>query len=173
MKYNSVKYLRQHTESSRAIRHKSAQESPLPIYVGLMLHAQTRKKDLVDKLFSLGLSISYSQVLHLSAEMGNSLCQLFHMEQVVCPPMLRKGLFTTSAIDNIDHNSSATTAKDSFHSIGISLMQHPTSDEETVVHSATVVTGAGSRTVAHLPSFYTEVPTYCNKCNTQLYLPLT
>ncbi len=72
--------------------------------------------------------------------------------------MLKKGLFTTSAIDNLDHNSSSTTAKDSFHGTGISLMQHPTNDEEMVVHSAIVVTGAGSRTVAHLPRFYTEVP---------------
>ena len=40
-------------------------------------------------LFNLGLSISYDRVLHLSAEMGNHVCQRFHVEQVVCPPMLK------------------------------------------------------------------------------------
>ncbi|KAI8486964.1 hypothetical protein Bbelb_352240 [Branchiostoma belcheri] len=37
------------------------------------------------------------------------------MEQVVCPPILRRQLFMTAAVDNIDHNPSSTTAKDSFH----------------------------------------------------------
>ena len=38
MKHKSAKHMRQHTESTRAVQHKSAQESPLPIYIGLMLH---------------------------------------------------------------------------------------------------------------------------------------
>ena len=40
---------------------------------------------------------------------------------VVCPAILQKGLFTTSAVDNIDHNPFATTATTSFHGIGISV----------------------------------------------------
>ncbi|KAG0700044.1 hypothetical protein GWK47_025700 [Chionoecetes opilio] len=46
--------------------------------------------------------------------MGNSVCQLYRIEQVVCPPTLRSNVFTTAAVDNIDHNPSATTAKNSF-----------------------------------------------------------
>ena len=34
---------------------------------------------------------------------------------------LRRGLFTAGALDNLDHNSSSTTAKDSFHGTGISF----------------------------------------------------
>ena len=93
------------------------------------------KRGLVDKLFSLGLSISYDRVLHLSAQMGNSVCQLYHIEQVVCPPTLRSNVFTTAAVDNIDHNPSATTAKNSFHGTGISLLQHPTCADEGVARS--------------------------------------
>ena len=48
----------------------------------------------------------------------------------MCPTELRKGLFTTSAMDNIDHNPSATTATTSFHGTSISLFQHPTSDSD-------------------------------------------
>ena len=125
-----------------------------------MLHIQTQKIDLVDKLFHLGLSISYDHVLHLSAEMGNSVCQHFHMDHVVCPSLVKNNVFTTAVIDNIDHNPSATTAKDSFQGTRISLIQHPTSAEESVVHSVTVITGsnAGSKTVGHLPHFYAGVP---------------
>ena len=39
---------------------------------------------------------------------------------------LRKGLFTSSVVDNIDHNPSSTTAHDSFHGTEVSLFQQPT-----------------------------------------------
>ena len=39
--------------------------------------------------------------------------------------VLRKGLLTTVAMDNIDHNPSSTTAKSSFHGTSISIIQHP------------------------------------------------
>lgn len=119
LKYNSVKHVRKETSCNSSVRHSSAQETPLPVYIGLMLHAKTRKRNLVDKLSDLGLCISYDRVLSLSAEMGNSVCQRYHMEHVVCPPALKQGVFTTSAVDNIDHNPSATTATDSFHGTGI------------------------------------------------------
>jgi len=77
-----------------------------------MIHAITRKKNLIDELFNLGLCISYDRVLSLSAEMGNRVCQLYHMEKVVCPPTLKQGVFTSSAVDNVDHNPSATTTTD-------------------------------------------------------------
>jgi hypothetical protein len=41
---------------------------------------------------------------------------------VVCPAILQKGLFTTSAVDNIDHNHSATTATISCHGTDISRL---------------------------------------------------
>ena len=108
LKFNSVKQRRKQgatkTQEPPAVRHSTSQETPLPTYVGLMLHAETRKRGLVDKLFSLGLSISYDRVLRLSAQMGNSMCQLYHIEQVVCPPTLRSNVFTTAAMDNIDHS---------------------------------------------------------------------
>ncbi|CAC5372614.1 unnamed protein product [Mytilus coruscus] len=54
-------------------------------------------------------------------------CQQYQEEGYVCPPSLRIGLFTTAAVDNIDHNPSSTIANDSFHGTGISLFQHVTS----------------------------------------------
>ena len=41
------------------------------------------------------------------------------------PTQLRHGLFTAGALDNLDHNPSSTTAKDSFHGTGISFFSTP------------------------------------------------
>ncbi len=113
MKFNSVKHTRSQVDTISSVKHSTAQETPMPTYSGLVLHAHTRKRELVDKLFHLGLSISYVRVLHLSAEMGNSVCQRFYMEQVVCPPTLRSNVHTSAAVDNIDHNPSSTSGYDS------------------------------------------------------------
>jgi len=76
-----------------------------------MLHAHTRKKELIDKLSHLGVCITCDRVLSLSAEMGNCVCSFHRDENVVCPPMMRGNVFTTGAVD---HNPSSTTAKNSF-----------------------------------------------------------
>ena len=46
------------------------------------------------------------------------------------PLNLKKNLFTTAAVDNIDHNPSSATTSDSLHGTGISLFQHRTQEEE-------------------------------------------
>jgi len=71
------------------------------------------------------MCISYSRLLQLTSELGNSVCERFELNGVVCPPKMHSGLFTVVAVDNLDYNPSAATAKDSFHGTGISLMQHP------------------------------------------------
>ena len=40
LKYNSVKHMRKQADTSSFVRHRSAQETPLPTYIGLLLHAQ-------------------------------------------------------------------------------------------------------------------------------------
>lgn len=95
---------------STGVYHQKARETPLPIYVGLMFHARTRKRDLIETLFDLGLSISYDRVMEISTTIGNHVCEQYHRNQIVCPPNLREGLLTTAAIDNIDHNPTATDA---------------------------------------------------------------
>ncbi len=67
------------------------------------------------------MGISYDRVLRISVEMGNGVCDNFLLDNVVCPSKLRGDVFTSAAIDNIDHNPSSTTAHDSFHGTGISL----------------------------------------------------
>lgn len=57
--------------------HSVEREPPLPIYLGLLIHARTRKRGLVDKLCELGLSISYNSGLSISNELGNSVCSRY------------------------------------------------------------------------------------------------
>ena len=55
--------------------------------------------------------------------MGNKLLQHYQYSNVVCLPSLKIGVFTTAAVDNIDHNPSSKSAEESFHGTGISLFQ--------------------------------------------------
>ena len=49
LKFNTVKHTRmQDKAQSVSVRHTAAQETPLPTYIGLMLHSHKRKKELVD-----------------------------------------------------------------------------------------------------------------------------
>jgi hypothetical protein len=65
-------------------------------------------------------------VLEISTQLGESVLSQFMQDGVVCPAILQKGLFTTSAVDTIDHNPSAT-ATTSCHGTGISVFQNPES----------------------------------------------
>ena len=62
--------------------------------------------------------------MDLSTKMGNKVLNHYEEQNLVCPPSLKLNLFTTSALDNIDHNPSSTSSEDSFHRTGISLFQH-------------------------------------------------
>ena len=124
-----------------------------------MIHTKTRRRDLVDELYRLGLSVAYDRVLSISSALGDNICRYFQLEGAVCPPKLKGGLFTTGAVDNIDHNPSSTSAQDSFHGTGISLFQHPNSDVpgvQRIVDTDSIASTA--TTVVHLPESYTSVP---------------
>ena len=155
--FNSVKFS---SGSSNAVRHSEDKETPLPIYLGLMIHAMTRKRDIIDKLHRLGLSISYDRVLQLSTDLANAVCQQYKDDDIVCPPGLRKNVFTTSAVDNIDHNPSSTTAlaRNSFHGTAISLTNHISDScpgvERNAIH---INTSTWSKTVANIATSYTIV----------------
>jgi len=155
--YNTTIHRR---KGSTATFHTTKREPPLPIYIGLLLHAKTRKRGLVERMHELGLSISYDRVLQLSTDIGNSVCDQFEKDQLVCPPKLRGGLFTTGAFDNIDHNPSSTTATGSLHGTGISLFQHTSADfagheRDTIVINPNNVNRR--KTMSPLPDAYTTV----------------
>ncbi len=126
--FNSFSRHRESTNTAKSTKHSHNRETPVPVYLGMLMHTKTGKRDLVDTLFQLGLSVSYDRVMSSSTDLGNSSCRFFHKEGGVCPPELKHGLFPTGAIDNIDHHTSSTGTHYSFHDTGISPLQHPKRD---------------------------------------------
>ncbi|KAK0055322.1 hypothetical protein Bpfe_015336 [Biomphalaria pfeifferi] len=118
-------------------------------------------------MHSLGLSLSYKRVLEISSELAAKACRQFQHDKVVCPMKLRHGLFTTAAVDNIDHNPSSTTSNDSFHGTAISLFQHPSEhckgSERILSPELEVETISKTLSAAELPDFFTSIPPFLLK----------
>lgn len=121
--FHSFKRVRGHSR-----RHTRDQETPTPVYVATKLYGETRKKELIDLTFKLGLSISYDRLQTMLDEAAADASKLYLQEELVCPADLRRNVFTTGAADNFDHNTSSTTSKQSLHGTVVTIMQHPTPD---------------------------------------------
>ena len=159
--FNSVSRVRDRPDSTGSTHHIRARECPLPIYAALKIHGTTRDKSLIETFYKLGICISYDRLLSISTEITNSVIGRYEREGVVCPSKLREGLFTTAAVDNIDHNPSSISAHDSFHGTAISLVQHPTTEERGNDRATDVfdpTKSSTSKKIAQLPSSYSEVP---------------
>jgi len=83
--FNSIKHQRHRdvneplvSSASKGSRHSRCRETPLPLYIGLLIHATTRKKSLVDRFADLGLSVSYDRVLSVSSEIASAACSVYH-----------------------------------------------------------------------------------------------
>ena len=98
-------------QTPSASRHVRAREPPLPVYIGLKTHTQTRSKKMVNSLNELGISISYSRVLEIESQLSMAVCKRYTEDNLLCPPGLRHQLYTVGALDNIDHNPSPTTGE--------------------------------------------------------------
>ena len=69
----------------------------------------------------------------MSISLAISAAELYESKGVVCPLVLRKNLFTTAAVDNLDHNPSSTTAQGAFHGTGISLFRNRETEIDGIV----------------------------------------
>ena len=157
--FNSVKRTRSANATSSTY-HSRDRESPLPIYIALKMLGLTRKRTLVDPFFSLGMCVSYDRVLQITADMAEGICTRFEAENVVCPPKMRRGLFTTGAVDNVDHNPTSATARDSFHGTSISIIKHLSHESTGIILDQPPINqeSTSARSVPPLPSSYTSVP---------------
>jgi hypothetical protein len=70
LQFNSYKRRR---ESSAGSHHRNKnRETPLTLYIGMMIHAKTRNREVIDTLFKLGLSVAYDRVLGISTNLANA-----------------------------------------------------------------------------------------------------
>ena len=126
--FNSLSHSCKRTSTTQ---HNKAREPPLPVYLGILMHSKTRNRALVESLHELGLLVSYDRLLEIFTDVGTEICEFYDRLKTVCPPQLKQGAFTTSAVDNINHQTSATTAKSSFNGTSVSIFQHFSSTETT------------------------------------------
>jgi len=84
-----------------------------------------------------------------------------------------KFIFTTGAVDNIDHNPSSRTAKDSFHGTAITLTQHPDLNSAGVKRSQACLdpNAPKTKTVSKLPDSYTNIVPVLEEAKKDVYVP--
>ena len=119
------------------------------------MHSQTRSRLVVEKLHDLGLRISYDRMLVLSTELENSVCRQFESDGVVSPTKLCSNIFTTFAVDNIDHNPSSRSAKSSWHETTIFSTRHLESDTDGIKRCFVQLAATASKVLQSLPKEYT------------------
>ena len=122
----------------------------------MAVFAKTRTRQLVEILHDHGMSIS-DRVLEVSAQLRDAAVAKYVEDGLVCPPHLRGGLFATAAMDNIDHNPTATTATSSFQGTSISMFQHTTTDSEGEKREPLQLGDKKTKTVLELPDSYTNI----------------
>ena len=69
-------------------------------------------------------------------------------------------MFTTAGIDNIDLNTSSTTASDSFHGTATWLVQHPTATNKGTEQGTNMISGTVQevKATSELPVAFCNVP---------------
>lgn len=87
MKFNCVK----RSSPGTTTTHTKEQETPLPFYLGLKIHTQTRSRNLLDSFFHLGMSVSYDRVLQVSTQLTDAANSHFSEIEAVVPTNLRQG----------------------------------------------------------------------------------
>ena len=82
----------------------------LPVYLGLMIHFKTGMKDVIEKSATLGLSITFNHVSEIQDQVMKKEVKKFDEMGLVYPQNFTPNIFTTTATDNINHNSTSSTA---------------------------------------------------------------
>ena len=84
-----------------------------------------RSENLINKLYSLGLCISYKRVLEITKNMAEYNLKQFDIDKVFIPKYAYKNVYTVLAKDNIYLNASSTTATNHYHGTSMKIMHFP------------------------------------------------
>ena len=79
-------------------------------------------KGVIEKLASLGLSITCNRVSEIEEQVMTQEIKLFDEMGLLCPKNIKPNIFTTAAIDNIDRNSTSSTVPAHFHGTSVSCI---------------------------------------------------
>ena len=109
-------------------------------------------------------------MLVLSTQLGSSVCMQFESDGVVCPTKFRSNVFTTSAVDYIDHNPNSLSTKGSWHGTAIFSTQHLESKTDGIKCCSVQLAATASKVLQPLPKEYMTVHHFVLK-STDVYIP--
>ncbi|KAK3921570.1 Adenylyltransferase and sulfurtransferase MOCS3 [Frankliniella fusca] len=165
----------QNIPKGNIVRHKHDMEPPLPLYLGPVCFGRSRDKSWIDEMHRRGLSVSSNRISEVSSQLCRLVVERAKEESVVCPSNLRKGLFTVTALDNIDVKSSSNLSASEFHGTGISVFQRLQIGNEGHIRKFKInyndVYRKNYRGVPELPDSYTD-PEECVLPNEKPLPPL-
>ena len=120
-----------HSSSVTSLRrHVKERETPAPVYVGLKMYASLRTKTVIQRFFSLGLSISYDRCLSICNNISLNMLKKYELEGVFVAGHLTIETFTIISKDNIDPNAILTKVKKHVHGISMTIMQLPLKENQ-------------------------------------------
>ena len=115
-------------------------------------------KGVIEKMATLGLSITHNCVREIQEQVMKQEIKRFDEMGLVCPINLKANIFTTAATDNIDHNSTSSTAQNHFHGPSVSVFQHFLDKTHLQIQNSLPIELDDCSSVSReLPHFYTEI----------------
>ena len=91
-------------------RHQRSRETPVAVYVGLLVHDLTGSQTHIDELFRLGLSVSYDRVQDIRRSLAEQICKTFLDTEVVWAYSLPKTTPKPYGFYNANKISKSTSA---------------------------------------------------------------
>ena len=71
-------------------------------HIGLKVYASVRSKIIIQRLFFLGVSISYDRILSICNNIGLNILKMYEQDGVFVSFNIKLGIFTITAKDNVD-----------------------------------------------------------------------
>ena len=94
-------------------------ETPVPVYIGLKLYASLRTKTVIQRFFSLGLSLSYDRRLPICNNISLNMLKKYDLKGVFVATLETS---TFIAKNNVDLNAISNKVKKHFNRISMTTM---------------------------------------------------
>ena len=86
-----------------------------PCMKGIKMHGDGRQKKRIDDSHALGLSVSYSsRVMEVKYAIAQDVCKRYAEDGVVVPTNLRRNVFFTYDVNNLDGQSKGNSRRMNF-----------------------------------------------------------
>jgi len=124
--------VRYHGTGDNSKNYHSRKETPFSVGLGLLVHKNTRSKDLVNILSDLHLTVDYSKVRRIETDIANAVVKrMSETNGVYVPHLIQEGEPVYFAIDNCDFKNDTADGKNEFHGTAQIVYQRAGADSTT------------------------------------------